>query len=192
MMVAHKRRAPTDYGSLGRENTMLTRVVVTIGLLGLLLPATTLAQGFTQGDKEVLLNGTGVSDKDFDNTTFSVTGSLGYFFTKNIEAAFRQSLSFVNVENGGSAWNAASIGALDYNLDLGRWWPFVGGNIGYVYGHNVNDTWEGGIEGGLKFFVNTSTFILGMLEYQWFFDSDNNNGFSDGQWVYTVGLGFRW
>ncbi len=171
---------------------MLTRVPVAVGVLCLILPTLTLAQGFSPGDKEVLLNGSGVSDKDFDSTSFSVTGSLGYFFTKNIEAAFRQSLSFVNVENGGSAWNAASRGAADYHLDLGRFWPFVGGNIGYIYGHNIRDTWAGGLEGGLKFFVNSTTFILGMLEYQWFFDSDDDSGFNQGQWIYTVGLGFRW
>ncbi len=170
---------------------MLTRVVVAIGALCLILPAATFAQGFSQGDKEVLLNGAGVSDKDFDSTTFSVTGSLGYFATKNIEAAFRQSFAFANVENGGSSWNAASRGALDYHFDLGRWWPFIGGNIGYIYGHHVHDTWEGGVEGGLKFFVNSTTFILGMAEYEWFFDSDDDSGFSDAQWVYTVGLGFR-
>jgi hypothetical protein len=171
---------------------MLTRVAVAIGVLCLILPATTFAQGFTQGDKELLLNGAGTSDRDFNNSVFSVQGSFGYFLTGNIEGSFRQSISFTNVQNGGSSWAGASLGALDYNLDLGRWWPFFGGNIGYVYGHNVSDTWEGGIEGGLKFFVNNTTFVLGMLQYEWFFDSDNDNGFSDGQWVYTVGLGFRW
>jgi hypothetical protein len=171
---------------------MLTRVAVAVGVLCLFLPATTFAQGFTQGDKELLLNGAGTSDRDFDNSVFSVQGSLGYFLTGNIEGAFRQSLSFTNVHNGGSGWNATSAGALDYNFDLGRWGPCAGANIGYVYGHNVSDTWAGGIEGGLKFFVNNTTFVLGMLQYQWFFDSDNDSSFSDGQWVYTVGIGFRW
>jgi len=171
---------------------MSTRVAVAIGILCLILPTTTFAQGFSQGDKEVLLNGTGTSDKDFDSTDFSIGGSIGYFLTKNIEAAFRQDLRFVNVENGGSSWNGISRGALDYHFDLGRWWPFVGGNIGYSYGHNVSDTWEAGIEGGLKFFVNTTTFLLGMVEYEWLLDSDHTpSGFDHGQWVYAVGIGFR-
>ena len=92
----------------------------------------------------------------------------------------------------GSSWNATTRGALDYHFDLGRFWPFVGGNIGYIYGDDVADTWEAGIEGGLKFFVNSTTFVLGMLEYEWFLDNDGNDGFSDGQWIYIVGLGFRW
>ncbi len=171
---------------------MLTRVAVAVGVLCLILPTLTLAQGFSPGDKEVLLNGAGVSDKDFDSSVFSVQGSLGYFFTRNIEAAIRQSFSFTGVENSGSSWAAATRGALDYHLDLGRFWPFAGGNIGYNYGDDVPDSWTAGLEGGLKFFVNSTTFILGMLEYQWFLTNNNDDGFSDGQWIYTVGLGFRW
>jgi hypothetical protein len=68
---------------------MLTRITVAVTVLCLVLPTTSLAQGFVQGDKEILLNGTGVSDKDFDSTVFSVQGSLGYFLTKNIEVAHR-------------------------------------------------------------------------------------------------------
>jgi hypothetical protein len=192
MMVAHKSCAPRDYGSLGRENTMLTRVAVAVGVLCLILPTITFAQGFSPRDKEVLLNGAGVSNKDFDSSVFSVQGSFGYFFTRNIEAALRQSFSLSSIENVNSSWSAVTRGALDYHLDLGRFWPFVGGNIGYMYGDDVSDTWEAGIEGGLKLFVNGTTFVLGMLEYQWLLDSDNDDGFGDGQWVYTVGLGFRW
>ncbi len=171
---------------------MLTKTIVALSILGLALPAATFAQGFSQGDKELLLNGTGTSNKDFDSTNFSIQGSIGYFFTKNIEAALRQDFRFVNIEDGGSAWNAITRGALDYHLDLGRFWPFVGGNVGYSYGDNVSDTWEAGIEGGLKFFVNSTTFVLGMLEYEWLLDSDDDDGFGDGQWVYAVGIGFRW
>ncbi len=171
---------------------MLTRVAVAVGVLCLILPTITLAQGFSPGDKEVLLNGAGVSDKNFDNSVFSVQGSFGYFFMKNIEAALRQSLSVSDVETSGSSWAASTRGALDYHFDLGRFWPFVGGNIGFNYGDDVPDTWTAGLEGGLKFFVNSTTFILGMLEYQWFLDSDEDDGFSDGQWIYSVGIGFRW
>ncbi len=171
---------------------MLTRITVALTILCLALPATTFAQGFMQGDKEILLNGAGVSDKDFDSTVFSIEGSFGYFFTKNIEVALRQAVAATHVENEGSSWNAATRGALDYHFDLGRWWPFVGANIGYIYGEDVTDTWEAGLEGGLKFFVNNTTFVLGMLEYEWFLNNDDSDGFNNGQWVYVIGLGFKW
>ncbi len=171
---------------------MLTKITVALSVVCLVLPGAAFAQGFSQGDKEILLNGAGVSDKDFDSTVFSVQGSFGYFFTKNIEGAIRQAFSFSDIEESGSSWSAATRGALDYHFDLGRFWPFVGGNVGFNYGDDVPDTWTAGVEGGLKFFVNTTTFVLGMMEYQWFLDNDDDDGFSDGQWIYMVGLGFRW
>lgn len=172
---------------------MLTKVAVAVSILCLVLPATTFAQGFTQGDKEVVLNGTGRSANDFDSTNFSVEGSFGYFFTSNIEGSIRQSLDLTTTENQGSDWGASTRGALDYHFDMGRFWPFLGGNIGYNYGDDTADTWEVAAEGGLKFFVNNTTFILGRVEYQWFLnDDDSGTGFDDSQFVYTIGIGFKW
>jgi hypothetical protein len=170
---------------------MLTKVAVAISVLGLVLPVAAFAQGFNQGDKEVLLNAAGVSENDFDSNVFSLEGSFGYFFTKNIEGAVRQSFSISSIEDQGSSWNANTRGALDYHFDMGRFWPFFGGNFGYTYGEDIKDTWTVGLEGGLKYFVNPTTFILGRIEYDWLLDS-NDSGFSDATWVYVIGIGFRW
>ncbi len=171
---------------------MFTRGIVAVGVLCLILPVGAFAQGFNQGDKEIMGALNGVSENDFDSTNLNLEADLGYFFTRNIEASLRQSLHFSNVEGVGSSTNAATRGALDYHLDLGRFWPFAGASIGYIYGHNVTDSWEAGLEGGLKFFVNNTTFILGRLEYQWLLTNRDGNGFNDGLWVYTLGIGFRW
>jgi hypothetical protein len=171
---------------------MLTRVAVAISVLCLVLPVAAFAQGFNQGDKEVLLNAAGVSENDFDNNVFSIEGSFGYFLTKNIEGAIRQSLNFVSTENVGSSWNANTRGALDYHFDMGRFWPFVGANLGYIYGDDVSDSWTVGIEGGVKFFVNATTFIAGRVEYDWLLNSSDDSSFSDATWVYVIGIGFRW
>ena len=63
-----------------------------------------------------------------------------------------------------------------------------------MYGDAVEDTWVAGPEGGLKLFVNDTTFILGQIAYDFFFeDSDDaDDAFDDGRWVYTLGIGFRW
>jgi len=169
---------------------MLTRVAVAAGILCLILPASGFGQGFSQGDKTLQLSGTGLADKDFDTSAFSLQGALGYFFTDRIEGAVRQDLAFADV--GDSSWSAATRVALDYNFDLGRIWPLVGASIGYVYGDDVHDTWVGGLEGGARIFVNQTTYVLGTAEYEWFFDSGDNSGFSDGQWIFSLGIGFRW
>jgi hypothetical protein len=171
---------------------MLTRIAVAVTVLGLAFPAAAFAQGFMQGDKEFLLNGSGVSDNSFDSTIFSITGSLGYFFTNNIEGSVRQAVRFTSVEHGGSSWEGVTRVAGDYHFDYGRLWPFLGANIGVVYGDDVSESWLIGVEGGVKFFVNTTTFIEGAIGYDWFLDDDESDAFDDGQFVYSVGIGFKW
>ncbi len=170
---------------------MVTRVAVVISILCLVLPAAAPAQRFAQGDKEVLLSGSGASDQDFDSTIFAINGSLGYFFTDKIEGAVRQSVHYSQIEDGGSAWNGSTLLAVDYHFDMGRVWPFIGANIGWIYGDGVTDTGLAGPEGGVKIFVTDAAFILGMVQFDWFFDSDDES-FDDGQWTYLIGVGFRW
>jgi hypothetical protein len=173
---------------LKKETDMLTRIAVVTTILSLIVPAAGFAQGFSQGDKVLTLSGVGLSDEDFDTTTFSVSGDLSYFFTNNISGSIRQMLGFSDSEDGGSSWDATTRVAADYNFDMGRVWPFVGANIGYLYGDDVDDTWLGGPEAGVRVFVNQTTFILGMIEWQFLFDSDEE----DSVFSYTLGIGFRW
>ena len=170
---------------------MLTKVAVAISVCCLVLPATTFAQGFAQGDKEVLLNAAGVSENDFDSNVFSLEGSFGYFFTKNIEGADPAVFQHLFRGRPRQQLECQHPRRLDYHLDMGRFWPFFGGSIGYTYGDDVTDTWTAGLEGGLKYFVNPTTFILGRIEYDWLLDSDDS-GFSDATWVYVIGIGFKW
>ena len=45
----------------------------------------------------------------------------------------------------------------------------------------------------MKYFVNTTTFIFLDVQYEFFFRSNSNvgNAFKDGQFVYGLGIGFR-
>lgn len=167
---------------------MLRKAIVLL-VVGL-LPAIAQAQ-FHQGDKEITLSGTGANGNSFDGVTASANGSIGYFFTDNLELSVRQSVSFSDL--GANALNGSTRAAVDFHFDIGALVPFVGANIGYVYGDAVHDTWEAAPEGGVKFFVNSTTFIYGQVEYQFFFDQGSNasDAFSDGQFVYTLGIGFR-
>lgn len=148
---------------------------------------------FEAGNKELTLSGSGNNNKDFDAGAVSVAGSFGYFLTDAFEVGLRQSISYADTGDGSST-SASTRGFVDFNFDLGAWRPFVGANIGYVYGDDVVDTWEAAPEGGVKYFVNDKTFIYGMVEYQWFFrdSSDIGNNFDNGQFVYSLGIGFRW
>jgi len=173
---------------------MLKRIVIATSILCLSFPAAGLAQGFSQGDKVVTLNGGGMSDEELDNITFSVEGAFSYFFTDNVEGAIRQGLGYTDVPGADDSWVASTRVALDYNWDMGRVWPLVGLNFGYVYGDAVDDTWVAGPEAGVRVFVNSTTFLVGMVEYQFFFDDSDevDDAFDDGRFIFTVGMGFRW
>jgi len=168
---------------------MLRKVMVVAALL--MLP--TLSYGyFEEGDKEITLSGTAANSNDFDGVFIGANGSIGYFITDNLELSLRQSLTYTDV-GVDAALNGSTRVAADFHFDLEAWQPFVGGNFGYVYGDAVNDTFEAAPEAGIKYFVNSTTFIFAMVEYQFFFDSADNAGssFDDGQFLWTLGVGFR-
>jgi hypothetical protein len=173
---------------------MLTRVVTTTSTLCLLLSVVGFAQGFSQGDTALTLSGSGQSDNEFSDNAFNFAGNLSYFLTDAVEVGVRQGVGYSNLSGNDNKWNASTIVGLDYDFDAGRWWPFLGVNLGYIYGDAVNDTWAAGLEGGVRYFVNETTFILGSIQYEWFFDnsSDVTDAFDDGQFVYALGIGFKW
>ena len=169
---------------------MLRRVFVVAAMALLLTPAFSLAQ-FKQGDWELTLAGTGVTPGRVDAFQFGASGSLGLFVADQLEVGVRQSVSFTDFGPGSSLDGATRI-FLDFHFDFGALQPFIGVNGGYVYGDDVHDTWELAPEFGLKWFVHGTTFVFGLVEYQIFLDnSSSNDAIKDGQFVYTLGIGFR-
>ena len=148
---------------------------------------------FAEGNKELTLSGSGNNDDEFDSGAVSIAGSFGYFLTDAFEIGIRQSLSHAD-SGAGSSTSLSTRGFADFHFDLGAWRPFVGVNLGYVWGDDIDDTWEAAPEAGVKYFVNDTTFIFAMVEYQFFFnDTDGiDDAFDDGQFVYSLGIGFRW
>jgi hypothetical protein len=172
---------------------MFTRVTVVVSLFCLVLPAATFAQGFVQGDRTLTLSGTGANDDDFRHFIFNVEGKLGYFFADNFQGSFQQGISFVDVPGSDDDWLFASRVALDYVWGSGQWWPFIGVNLGYLWGDRVRDVLTIGPQVGVHYFVNNTTFVLGQVQYEIFTRSGGSGEtFGDDRWVYTLGIGFRW
>jgi hypothetical protein len=171
---------------------MLRRLCVVSVLALLLVPAVSRAQ-FKQGDWELTLSGQGANGPDFDGFNAAAAANLGYFLTDQFEVGIRQTVQYNDIGVAGSALNGSTAVAVDYNFDLGRFVPYIGANLGYVYGDAVNDSWEAGPEGGLKYFVNNTTFVFVSIQYEFFFDQGSgfNESFSDGQFLYGLGIGFR-
>ena len=147
--------------------------------------------GPDSGDWELTLGGSGSSAHDFDGGRADVTGSLGYYFTPHWEVSIRQGIGFSDF--GESSWSGATRAALDYHFNLDRFRPFLGVNFGGIYGDGVTDTFAAGLEAGLKYYVSSKTFILGMIEWQWLFKdaSSADDAFDDGQFIYSLAVGFN-
>ena len=90
--------------------------------------------------------------------------------------------------DGGSTWSGQTQVFADYHFDMDRWQPYIGANVGYVYGDNVADAWIAGPEIGVKYFVNSTTFIDLRATYEF----DLEEGFDGGGFTYGLGIGFKW
>lgn len=137
------------------------------------------------GTREATLTGSGLSDDDFDNSDFGVTGSYGYYFSKNFVMTFKQGLQ-LSSENDSTIVDGRSVLQAAYQWDFDRWQPYLGMNVGGIYGAGVNDEAIFGPEAGIKYFVNESTFLFGNIAYEMPVDECCK----DGIVPYSVGVGF--
>jgi len=153
------------------------------------MPPYTPDPGPQAGNWEATLTGTGQSDDDFDNSAFGVTGSLGKYLTKNWLATFKQGLSLdeeSDLAGDSTLVNGRSVLQGAYQWDFAKWQPYLGMNVGYVYGATTDDEAIFGPELGLKYFVNESTFMFGNIGYEVPFDECCN----EGSVPYSLGIGF--
>ncbi len=165
---------------------MLRKLFIVPVLALLALPAMAQAQ-FEAGNWSLELSGQGGNDVDFDNGSVAVNFELSYFTTKELAIGVRQALIYSD-GGGGSSWDGSTRLLADYHFDLDRWQPYVGASIGYTYGDNTNDSWVAGPEVGVKYFVNSTTYIDLVATY----DFDLEEGFDEGSFNYGLGIGFRW
>ena len=169
---------------------MLRRFAYLIPVMALfLLPAISRAQ-FEAGNWELTLSAHGTANRDFKGTPETAASGnlgLGYFLTKELEVGVRQGIVW---SDGGSSWSGDTRGAVDWHFDFDRLWPFIGINAGYIYhssGSGASDHWAGGPEAGLKYFLNSTTFVEADISYEF----DLQERISQGSWVYGVALGVK-
>jgi hypothetical protein len=171
-----------------------------LGALGMLLAVPAVSHAAPPPrPNEILLGAGATHGPDIDGFSGSLNFAYGYFFTNELELSLRQSISYTDIGGAvgeGSVWSASTRVAADYHFvlgDRGQFRPFIGANFGYVYGEGQNDTFAAAPEAGIKIDVTDTAFIFVLAEYQFFFDkgSDAGDSFSDGQFLYSAGVGFR-
>jgi outer membrane protein W len=169
----------------------MLRNVLVVAVLGL-LPA--LAGAQVRGPFEVMVSANGENGNKFNGFTAGGTGSFGYFFTDNLEVAIRDTVNYSDI--GSVSLNNTVRLATDFHFPLGegeQFLPYAGANIGYVSGHDVRDTFEAAPEIGIKVFVGQDAFVDLQAEYEFFFRNGGQTvtAFKNGEFVYTLGVGFR-
>jgi len=145
------------------------------------------------GDRSFTLSGTGSSDKDFDGNSFGVSGELGWYTTDHLLWGVRQSFNGLVGDKVNDTWNGSTRGFVDLHFGSGSTRPYIGANIGGIYGEGVKDTGQAGLETGLRWFVKDKTFIGVGVEYSFLFEDshDIDNSFNDGAFFYNLGVGFN-
>ena len=166
---------------------------IAIAALAAAVPATNAFAAPAAGDRSFTISGTGASDKNFDSTTFGTTGELGWFMTDALELGIRQSVNVLTIDHGDDSWSGATRGFADYHFGRDTIIPYVGANLGGLYGDGVHDTGAAGLETGVKFYVKDKTFVALQVEYDFLFNDTNDidNRFDDGAFFYTLGVGFN-
>ncbi|MAL98461.1 hypothetical protein [Hydrocarboniclastica marina] len=144
------------------------------------------------GDKLFTLAGSGSSDKDLDNNQFNVSFDVGQYMTDQTAVGIRQSAGAADLGDD-SSWTGATRVFADYHFGRADMQPFLGANIGGIYGDGVDETFFAGPEFGLKYYMKRETYLSVQAEYQVFFDNSNDveNNYDNGAFVYSAGLGIN-
>lgn len=168
------------------------KLLKTTVVVAALSPSIVLAQAVL-GDREVTVSGQGASDNSFDYNTFSLTASYGKYINDRGQAGIRQSLSIADREGDSADLDGSTVAYYDHHFGNSDWRPFIGANLGYNYGDRTEETFSAGPEAGLKYYVLDKTFVQGMVQYQFLFESgsDVDDNYDDGVLYYSVGMGFN-
>jgi hypothetical protein len=155
------------------------------------LPCMALAQNLAAdaGPFEVTVAASGDDNRAFTTGGVTVGGSVGFFVLPFLEISGRDVYSWDN-PGAGYTWDNSARAAVDFNIPLGNFEPYAGGNIGYFASRNEGNSPEAAPELGLKLLFTKNVFIYGQAEYD-FFWRNTGNTFSNGMFVYGIGLGLR-
>jgi len=128
--------------------------------------------GFSLGG----LYGYGIDDSDH-------LAGLNLTFDYGLNPGLGLQLEQAGFWNFGDGIGGRSVGGVNINLGDGQGFvPYIGGNIGAIYGNGIDNSWLAGPEVGLK---------VGPLDAKVAYDMPFNKSWDNGTVIGTVGLGVR-
>jgi hypothetical protein len=166
---------------------------ISLAIVACAFPAADALAAQEAGDRIFTLSGSGSSDKDFDSTSAGVNAQLGWMTSDHLELGVRQTVNANAIRDGQEAWSGSTLGYVAWNFGDGNVVPYVGANLGGLYGENVKDTGAAGLETGVRFYVKEKTFIAAQLQYEFLFSDANDidSRFNNGAFFYGLGIGFN-
>lgn len=146
------------------------------------------------GVQEFTFAGSGATNTEFSDSSGGATLGYGVYINEDWQAVLRQSINYSNPENGPRRYTGSTKVAFDYIFNLpGSALPFIGANLGTVYGSNFRDSWSGGFEAGVKYYLVSKVFVFAMADYSWNFrhGDDFDDNFEKARLTWSAGLGFN-
>lgn len=168
----------TDYGTTAAPEATASE--------GVQIPPYDPVRGPRAGSWEATLSGSGASLDQFDGNSFGVGASLGYYITPWLPVGVRQNVVKVFGDNVSDNWAGFTSAFIDFQAPLGAFQPFLGLLVGAQYG-DVDNKLIYGPEGGVKYWVNESTFLFGLFEWQ----AQQGEAFDNGNATYSIGFGLN-
>ncbi len=162
-------------------------------IFSMILASTCIAQSAIAqqeaGDREFSLAGSGGSDNSFRSNTLGVSGTYGWFHTKEFEWGIRQSIGIADISGSSLGLSGSTAVFGDYHFDFAQWQPFIGASFGVTYGTSseIEEDFAIGPEIGVKYYIQPKTFIQAQATYLFKVDEDVD----EGALRYTLGLGIN-
>jgi hypothetical protein len=130
------------------------------------------------------LYGFNMQDGDEEDQSSHLAGlNLGfnYNMTDFVALSLEQAV-FYNFFSEDDGFGGRTAAGLDFTVGFGDVIPYIGANIGYLYGSGIEDDWFAGPEVGLNLFG---------FDAKVAYDMPWNRDWEDGVIVATVGLGLK-
>ena len=112
--------------------------------------------------------------------------TLGYLATPNLELNLSQA-GFHSLDGNDDGWGGRSTAGIDLRANYGALHPYIGANLGGIYGKGVQDGPLVGPEIGLKYDISDSTYFHVQTGYDYGFRNPWDKGIVQG----GLGLGVR-
>ena len=153
-----------------------------------------------KGPWEVTLGAGGSNDEHYDAGSGLLNASVGYYFNESLELVVRQGAAYSDDlgpagTDDDDVWDFQTRVALDFHVPMGVFVPYVGANLGYLYGDTAvtNDTLAAGPEAGVKIYLQPAAFLHVSAEYEFFFETQDSvrDAFETGEVFYSAGFGLR-